>query len=177
MRVFSRGLTLTFALFLLPLAAEAQSAKEQLVGAWSGSIVLDAKKLSEQLAAEGTSPEKIEAAVNQAAERVRKVELELEYKADGTYAATFRHDQRARTEQGQWEVIGQKEQKVTVRSTSPRGEAERTETFTLELLDGDHIRLTQPDLEKANIKHFDFTRKKTESKAAQESAAGGESET
>ncbi|MEX0717122.1 MAG: hypothetical protein WD066_11060 [Planctomycetaceae bacterium] len=171
-----------------PDPAAAKSAADKLVGVWVGSIVLDEEKLSRQLRGDGIPADRIGPAVEQAAERVRQTTLELEYESDGTYRAAFRNGDRSETNAGKWEVVGVSDGIVTVRTTSSRnvddgerspgqgtpdvetdaeGKEAKVETFTLELIDADHIRMKQPRLEKAHIKHFDFTRKKPDADASQ----------
>lgn len=170
-----------------PDPAAAKAAADKLVGVWGGSIVLDEENLSRQLRGDGIPAEQVGPAVERAVQQIRQTTLELEYKADGTYRAAFQNGDRSETNAGKWEVVGANDGTVTVRTTSSRdaGDRERSpgegtedavrdaevkekvETFTLELIDADHIRMTQPRLEKAHIKHFDFKRKPQDANASQ----------
>jgi len=109
----------------LLLAGCGPTAKDRLVGRWSGGVQFDDAAVQRKLDEEGSNPIK-EAIVKKALEAFESGTITLEFKADGSYTSTTQLGPFSDDDYGTWEVINEKPQQATVRLTSHEGNVQET---------------------------------------------------
>ncbi len=116
--------------WLLVLAALLASgcgptAKDKLVGRWTGGVWFDDDAVQQRLEQDGNNPLK-EAIVRKVMEALETGTISLEFKADGSYTSTSRLGPFSDDDYGNWEVIDETAQQATIRMTSHSGEVLET---------------------------------------------------
>jgi hypothetical protein len=101
------------------------TAKDKLVGKWTGNVRFDDEAVQQRLEQDGNNPIK-EAIVKKVMEALESGTLSLEFKADGSYTSTSRLGPFSDDDYGSWEVIDETAQRATIRMTSHSGKVQET---------------------------------------------------
>jgi hypothetical protein len=96
------------------------TAKDKLVGKWTGGVRFDQAAVQRKLDEGGNNPIK-EAIVRKILEALETGTIDLEFKKDGSYTSTSRLGPWSENNYGRWEVLEESAQRATIRMTDQAG--------------------------------------------------------
>lgn len=101
------------------------TAKDKLVGQWTGSVQFDDDAVQQRLEQDGNNLIK-EAIVKKILEALASGTIDLEFKADASYTSTSRLGPFSENDYGKWEIVDETAQRATIRMTNHAGKIQET---------------------------------------------------